>query len=277
VSGATLNLIPVNQGVAPTEGSKSAAFSVLWSNTKPFGTFNMNLLQQYQSGQFTVVQSVFIDNSTCPYQVTVSNQQTQQTLRIPPFTQGMYPIISGANPSYVATLNSVVDNPSGMSFSDITTSFFFLNTPQQPYQITLPNYGANFLVANGVLISPAMNTLSEIVPPGGSNVHYIINAIYLQIVLSEIAATEFMIIASLQEMGTSTSGGASSATSYQRQSIGIPILSGVPGNTQQYLINIPSLTFNANNGLGLLFEESNGADASFNVAYQLNYGSVILQ
>src|SRR5271166_6311701 len=119
-----LNLLPVNSGVSPKEGSKCCVVNIKWQFTfqqTPYGYYPINLLQQYQSGQFSAVQAVFIDNGTCPYQVTIQNTETGQTINCPAFSQGMFNILSSQAPAFIAQLHYVQDNQRGTTLTNCTT------------------------------------------------------------------------------------------------------------------------------------------------------------
>jgi hypothetical protein len=277
VSGSTLNLIPITQGVAPSEGSKAGVFQVNWGTTNPFGTFNINLLAQYQSGQFTVVQSVYIDNTTCPYQVTLMNQQTRQILRIPPFTKAMYPILSGVNPSYVATLNSVADPVSNTTLKNCSTSFFFTNSPCSPFEYRLPDYGNNFAnVSTGATFTSAnTNTITQIVPPQSANTHILINSIIITIVTDSTMSGENLVV-TLAEMGTSQNGGPPSATTWSRFIFTAAILAPTNSSTPLFIsFPVPIFCQNPMNGLGIAI--SNPITGTVDIDVTVNYGSVIVE
>jgi hypothetical protein len=127
----------------PAEGSRCVSLSVNWDqqySASKFSSFAvpLNLLSQYNTGAFTTLQSVFVDNSTCSIPVTITAPEVNQTLRIPPFSQGMYPLIVA--PATVLTLSGI--NPPGNLYTGLTgsawpsgtTKFCFLNTPQRYYQ-----------------------------------------------------------------------------------------------------------------------------------------------
>src|ERR1700733_7963911 len=93
-----LNVLPIGQDLIPraAEGSKGCSLQIYWQNifnivpTFPI-VATINLLMQYKTGQFTTIQAVWIDNSTVPYPVTLTSLETQQSITVPPFYQGMYP------------------------------------------------------------------------------------------------------------------------------------------------------------------------------------------
>lgn len=140
---------PVLLGVRPPdrEGSKAVFYRIFWNdlaNAQNTFVAKLNLLAQFQTGQFTTIQSVFVDNSTVPEMVTVTCDETGFSFTVPPFAKGMYPICSASTPSFTLTLNESADPVYGMAYTTCTTKFAFFNTPQ-PYFESLPSsFGQNF-------------------------------------------------------------------------------------------------------------------------------------
>jgi hypothetical protein len=139
---SNFNILPIQQDMIPrpAEGSKGCLVSIYWDylfNLVP-GVFpitqNINLLQQYQTGQFTTIQAVWIDNSTVPTSVTLREIETGQTITCPAFSQGMYPIFSGVAPVFTASLNLQPDPNYAVSIGACTTRIVFINTPQRYFE-----------------------------------------------------------------------------------------------------------------------------------------------
>lgn len=145
---------PVQLGRPPPEGPKVVSISLNWQQvfdeTKGF-VAEINLLSQFQSGQFSTVQSVYVDNQTCPEMVTFICTDTGQTIRVPPFAKGMYPILSSQSPLFTLTLNLSFDPDYGQAFSECTTRLFFLNTAQPSFEAAPANLGQNFNTYSGIL------------------------------------------------------------------------------------------------------------------------------
>lgn len=143
------NLTPVYSDAVASEGSKTCQVKINWAQTfaggNAPGVVTINLLQQYQTNQFTAIQAVYVNNTTCPYQVTLLCQDTGFIITVPPFTQGMYPILSSSAPTFLATLVYAMDVSTGTVIFGCSTTFHFLNTPQGRYQFSLPKYGNNFV------------------------------------------------------------------------------------------------------------------------------------
>ena len=117
---------PTTLGTVPREGSKYATITIDWQATGgwPNGIVPINLLAQFQSGQFTTVQSVIVNNSTNGFGVVLSELESGQTVHVGPFKIGRYPLICGPSPEF--TVAALGTSPGGYSGS---TQFFFLNTP----------------------------------------------------------------------------------------------------------------------------------------------------
>jgi hypothetical protein len=256
MSGAIgLNLIPVSNNVQPSEGSKTAQFNVHWQLTSPFGTNNFNFLQQYQSGQFTTIQSVYIDNSTCPYSISLTCVQTGQTVIVRAFSQGMYPILASTSPSFVATLMSFLDRGSNITFENVTTRFFFLNSPEQPYISDVSNANSQaFSTQITFLVGDAVPSIAlEVLPILPPNQFYLINS--YSIASTTASTTSSNLIFSLIEMGNTPSGGAPGNTAILRAVIMSPTDDAVSTPTVQ--LTFPNgLLCTTNTGIGILIIEA---------------------
>ncbi len=138
---------PVTLSTEPKEGSKAVTISVYWLNyllNNPSDTLEINLLSQFQSGQFTTVQAVQIDNSTNPYPIQVTSLETAASFLVPGFAQGMYPLLCGPAPVLsIAMLNGSSATLNG------TTRFTFLNTPHAFSESRMPTYGYGVAITQG--------------------------------------------------------------------------------------------------------------------------------
>jgi len=270
-----LNLLPVTIGVDPLEGSKVANFNIKWALTNPFGTYNVNLLQQYQTGQFVTVQAIYVDNSTCPYQVKILNQQTGQTIYIPAFTVGMYPILTSNNPSFICTLLYVNDQQAATYLSAVTTRLYFLNSKQDSYIAPTPIYGnAFFNYSSYFTVDVGNDAYQQILPaPGGANLHYLINSV--SIFLESTSSTAQNIVVAILEQGDTAFGNPPAANSYVRAIFSIPILANqYASNNFQISFPIPILCFNRNNPIG--FTQVNGG-GTLNMGINISYGIVDIE
>lgn len=128
------NILPITEGLAPPEGPKTVAVTIIWSlnPNNPQTVFPISFVSQVQTAQFTSVQAVYVDNSTCPYPVLLQSAETGQMLNVPGFTVGMYPIFSGANPNITVSIGTV---------GDFTTRLQFFNLRQVPFQLANPILG----------------------------------------------------------------------------------------------------------------------------------------
>jgi hypothetical protein len=119
----TLDTLP-----RPDEGSKACLLSCPWVGAAPYLT-RFNMLQQFQSGQFTTIQGALVDNSALPYPVTIACLDTSFVLIVPAYTQGMYPLLVGNSPSFTVMLASGGVTIAGSPI----TLIWLLNTPQKPW------------------------------------------------------------------------------------------------------------------------------------------------
>lgn len=153
-----ISIQPIQIGVLPRplEGSKGAPFIVKWSSVPVMigrpttQVATINLLQQFQTAQFTTIQAVYIDNSTCKVAVDFTCLETGQSVRCPAFGQGMYPLASAVAPIFTLALaTSFASGPSGGQ----STKIVLLNTPQRSYQP--PAIAPVYTGGNAVVTSPA--------------------------------------------------------------------------------------------------------------------------
>lgn len=123
---------PVNLNTIPrkAEGSKAVLITQRWNDPALAGGLKatFNLLSQYQSGQFTDIQAVWIDNSTNYVPVVFTSVETGHVIRCPALGQGMYPVVSAAAPVFTLELAASFIVPSG------TTKLMLFNTPQRFFQ-----------------------------------------------------------------------------------------------------------------------------------------------
>ena len=133
---SALNILTNTLGLIPprAEGLKTVPVAILWNqNTNnPQTFFLINFTTQVQTAQFTSVQAVYVDNSTCPLPVLLTSIETGQTIWVPAFTLGVYPIISGNNPQISVQIAAV---------GPYTTKLQFFNNRQVPFQQVLPPLG----------------------------------------------------------------------------------------------------------------------------------------
>ncbi len=177
-----LIMSPIVYDLSPPEGPKIVRFTAQWgassallSNPNVNGnsflgssTYTINLQQQAQTGQFSSCQSVWIDNSTCPLQVQLTELETGQIIFAAPFSQGFYPVFASSNPNFSARAIAlpVQDSvPLANMFFYGTTKFFFMNVPCTPYNqlydftfnTTFVNYIGFFTtLAGSAFIQPAL-------------------------------------------------------------------------------------------------------------------------
>lgn len=94
---ATLNPVPATGYVAnpvfnalvPAEGPKVVTIAFDFSQAR---TFNVDFQELIQSGKLACVASVFVDNSQNTNEILLTVQGTAQPLKIPPNSQGTFPI-----------------------------------------------------------------------------------------------------------------------------------------------------------------------------------------
>ena len=229
MSGSTF-VTPVTLDTIPKEGSRCYVARVQWASTysyPPYGQTGISLLQPFQSGQFTSVQSVYVDNATVPYRVRLTCLETGLTIHVPPFSQGTYNLLTGNSPSFVAVLdgvtayyaNAYASSPSSLVGvnSACTTSFYFLNTPRSEGQRLLPSLGmasgsavsqfrltnaANALTTAGRYQAGA-GLLPSILPAVGANSFYQLRTLIITVTQVGTYTTPVQIPLYLAQGGTS--------------------------------------------------------------------------
>jgi hypothetical protein len=142
----------VNNDVFPREGSKVVPYTLIWANagTINYRTITINLQSASQTGQFSALQGVFVDNTTniCP--VRFASLETGFSFIVPPFTSGFYPILASQWPNITATIIDQGTNyVSKYASYSLTTKCYFVNTPSYPYENALPLGNTAGLVISG--------------------------------------------------------------------------------------------------------------------------------
>jgi hypothetical protein len=118
--------VTLNTQPAEREGSKAVPVTIAWASIIPdpqtlIPSVLVNLLSQYQTGQFTSVQACLIDNATCPNVITLLSLETGQRIIVPGFASVTAPLLCGPAPEF---------RISGDDSACIgSTRLFFLNTP----------------------------------------------------------------------------------------------------------------------------------------------------
>jgi hypothetical protein len=207
--------IQLGQAPPPGEGPKSVAININWQNVfNTTGAFvqPVNLLSQFQSGQFSTVQSVYVDNQTCPEMVTIVCSDTGQQIRVPPFAKGTYPVLCSQTPEFTITLNLAFDPVTGNAFSNCSTRLFFLNIAQPYFEAAPQDFGQNFNHYSSTL---AFGGSTLTVPLGGSpgsgmialgnRQNYAINSLSLSIIAGIAYSAATAVQVSLLEIGAQIS------------------------------------------------------------------------
>jgi hypothetical protein len=213
------NILPIAQDLIPraAEGSKGCALQVYWNNIFAIlPTFpivqNINLLLQYNTGQLTTIQAVWIDNSTVPYPVTLLANETGQTINVPAFWQGMYPIFASTAPVFTLILNIMPDPNYGQSIGACTTKLIFLNTPQR-YFAKYAAIAAPFTYSNNITLTAAgtpvmLGALGTggigLVSTGSTTIYYRFFAADFAVILGSAASASGIMNIQLREQGHSS-------------------------------------------------------------------------
>jgi hypothetical protein len=93
VSSRQFGVFPISTGLYPREGSRCVSCQYDWTSTT---TYNEDLTQLIARGFETTIQSAYIDNSSVSQYVSLTAPGTGQILKIPPYSQGFFPLfVSG--------------------------------------------------------------------------------------------------------------------------------------------------------------------------------------
>lgn len=176
--------VPTQIGTLPPEGSRSATTIIPWQGLWLAGSqsvFQVNLLAQFQSGRFTTVQAVWINNLGVPWAVTVTCQESGQILVVPPFSQGMYPLIGQQSPIFTITLQTSNSGFLGRNPGIVpaTTTLIWLNTPQRPYQTQQPPWGGFLNTVVVAIITAGPTTLIPALPNALAGQFFVLMSLHL--------------------------------------------------------------------------------------------------
>lgn len=200
---------PTFFGQLPKEGSKFVLVSVPWSTLpvpSQIGSFQYtylaNFLAQFQSGQFNTLQSVYVDNSVVPYEITLTVTQTGQRVRVPPFACGLYPLlVTGVAPAVAITMNQ----PNNTFFPIRAahcgaTELYFLNTLHPSHETRQLDTGSDFFFSYQTYNLNAGPQI--IIPPAGNNQLYAFTSLAFTYLSSGVYAVAQPVQIRLFESGT---------------------------------------------------------------------------
>ena len=258
---------PTALGTLPPEGSKVAAVAINWPIVLAGGggyTAVINLLQQYQSGQFVTVQSVYVDNSTNIFPVSIVCAESQQNLTVAPFSQAMLPLISSVASQYTVTLN-VVPYPAGNTLPLGSTRLHFLNTPQKPFALQEIAGTTNFQTINGNVAG--LTQSFQILPALAATQHYAISQFSATILAPAAYSSAQIVTAALQDSGF---GFYEWRDSFYVTATMVGVL-----YSRQTLFPTPSMQFDG--GSAINFVLSAYPAGTVQLTYQITYGVVTIQ
>lgn len=112
---------PVTNIVIPGEGPRVLACALNFTDTNSIDVFT--LLSVYM-GQISYIQGAYVDNSDNPAQLTLVVKTTQQSITIPAYGQGYYPILFAATPDLTVSTTQAA----------ISVKLHFYNVPIQAQQ-----------------------------------------------------------------------------------------------------------------------------------------------
>lgn len=163
--GDTTNQVSIAGQLMPKGGARAIGFNLDFVS---FQQIIIDFTYAYENTQFQEVMGVFVDNSTNPQTLTIQAQQApQELLVVPPFSQGVFPILAPIRPKFtVATDGSVVV---GLIFTNIplATAVWSVQTPGTPttpttFSVTTAGtavnpWGTQHVTAGGFIYNPTSN------------------------------------------------------------------------------------------------------------------------
>lgn len=106
---------PVFNAERPKEGPKAVGVSCDFSAST---TFTANFLLSQAQQQMSMIQSVFVDNSLNAHDVDISVDVINQLLKVPPNSQGYFPLLAPKNTKLTLS-----------SSGGVKVDFIFINVP----------------------------------------------------------------------------------------------------------------------------------------------------
>lgn len=95
----------LNNGAVPCEGTRAYPFNLDFTTVN---AYLIDLTQQYTNGQFTTLQTAFIDNSSNPAAFELICNSTSQVVVCPPFSQGFFTLLIPSPPKLQAQTNGLL-------------------------------------------------------------------------------------------------------------------------------------------------------------------------
>ncbi len=121
----TGNLGNTANGSAPCEGPRALSYNLDFSVAS---SYDVDLTQQFQGGQFTTIQGFYCDNSQNASPLIVTCGGTGQTLVVPPFACAYLPMLQTLPPKFNVATAGLIAN--------IFISFFNFYIPPMVWKTT---------------------------------------------------------------------------------------------------------------------------------------------
>jgi hypothetical protein len=107
VSSRQFGVFPISTGLYPREGSRCVSCQYDWTSTT---VYNEDLTQLVARGFETTIQSAYIDNSSVSQYVSLTAPGTGQILKIPPYSQGFFPLFVSGMGGFTLTIPGPEDS-----------------------------------------------------------------------------------------------------------------------------------------------------------------------
>ena len=176
---SNLNAVQVFNALVPSGGPKAVVVNLLFSG----GTtdFLVDFTLAVAAARMSVVQTFFVDNFANPATLQISCASTGQTLEVPAYSQGFFPVLGSQLPKFaIHTVGGVsvtvialnVPMPSTVWYAAGTQSFSILDKPRTilPGDVVSVAVGGTAVIAiNGGRIAGGATIINPTGAPAGES------------------------------------------------------------------------------------------------------------
>jgi hypothetical protein len=245
VASGAAGVFPVAFGYYPQEGSRCVSAQYNWLSSF---TFNEDLSQLVARGVETVIQSIFVDNSSVSQPIQIVINGTDQVIECPAWSQGVFPAFFTGTPGY--SISIAAGGNQGFANIVPVTRLYLLNVPANAASIwSAPPPGSLMALAPpgqlGGLFTSLGITSSNSVTAG---------------VLNQVGRVAKIVVNATTAVGTITINDAQTTGTVTAANTILTIPIGAPAGTI-YTLDMPFF-----NGLAVNF--NGGATGTISVSYQ---------
>jgi len=146
---------PVFNALIPREGPKAIPVLIDFSVTP---TYQIDLQQVFSLARMTILQTLWVDNSANTGVVNITVSTINQTIKVPPSSQGYYPLLSGPEPTL--TVSSVGGGKIQIHLLNIPVQSQTWSPAVTPFAFS----GNALIVSDPVLVAASINNLLQTQP-----------------------------------------------------------------------------------------------------------------